>query len=335
MFKILFLNPDRAHTCSFYRSGGIVKDLRHQLDSNYVIDVISWPDLPTDWQMLSNYDLFMIQRPYPSSAVALCEHVKQMRIPLWLDYDDNLFNVAPENRAWQVFDDPKIKSQVKRMIQIADVVSVTNEDLKAAYLPMNKNTVVIPNAFNDTLFDVNRELPERYKTVVWRGSDTHIYDIMKYSPAISQCTNDNPEWEFAYMGYNPWFMAGKNGETPKNTNFIRAMDIMDYMQAGFELRPSVIQVPLHDNIFNRCKSNISFIEGAYWGAMSIVPEFWGEIPGTLSYNSLETYYEALRSVVAGEVDCVAQNKLGWEFVKDNLLLSKINKLRVEVIKNLV
>jgi hypothetical protein len=328
--RILFLNPDRGHTCSFYRSGGIAKGLRNMLGANYTIDVMCWADVSTDWQTIGNNDIIMLQRPYHAAAVDFCKHIKQMGTKLWLDYDDNLFCVSPENRAWPIFDDPATKTNVKNMIGLADVVSVTNEDLRQSYLPMNKNIVVIPNAFNDTIFNINRTIEERDNTVVWRGSDTHIYDIMNMAPAITMCAREFPEYEFTYIGYNPWFL-----EQTKNVCFLRAMDVVDYFDNTFRLKPAVVHVPLHDNLFNRCKSNIAFIEGSYWGAVCVVPEWWGHLPGTVTYKDNQTYYDALSSVLKGKVDIKAMNKLAWDWVKKHLLLSDINKLRVDIIHKLL
>lgn len=329
-YKVLFLNPDRGHTCSFYRSGGVVKDLRKKLGSDYTIDVVSWPDMPTDWQTISNYDLVMMQRPYQGSMFDFAKRIKAMNIPLWLDYDDNLFTVAAENRAWPIFNDPTVQLTVKSFLQIADVVSVTNEDLKESYLPYNKNIVVIPNAFNDIIFNVDRKVEERENTILWRGSDTHIYDIMGYAPSISKATEEHPEYEFTYVGYYPWFLAGS-----KNVNFIKPLEVIDYFNYVNNVKAKAVHVPLFDSNFNRCKSNIAFIEASYWGAISIIPEWWGNIPGTLSYNDQESYYEALRKVLEDEVNVAEMNNLAWQYVKDNLLLSNINKTRVELIHNIL
>jgi len=330
MKRILFLNPDRGHTCSFYRSGGIAKDLRRQLGDGYFIDVACWADIATDWQTISNYDIIMLQRPYHKTAVDFCLHVKLMNVKLWLDYDDNMFAVTPENRAWPIFNDPEIQLQVKAMLEIADVVTVTNEDLKQCYLQFNKNIVVVPNAFNDKIFNVDRVVEERNKKVVWRGSDTHIFDIMNYAPAINKSTTEFPNYEFNYIGYHPWFL-----EQHENVIFIRAMDVVDYYMRGVVLKPTVVQIPLHDNLFNRCKSNIAFIEGSFWGAVCIVPDFWGDLPGTLSYSTQAEYQAALDSVLSGEVDVVAQNKLAWDYIKANLLLSGVNKIRVNIVRELI
>lgn len=329
-YKILFLNPDRGHTCSFYRSGGVVKDLRHKLGANYIIDVVSWPDMPTDWQTISNYDIVMMQRPYMGSMLDFARRIKAMNIPLWLDYDDNLFTVAPENRAWAVFNDPEVQKNVKTFLQIADVITVTNDDLKEAYLHFNKNIIVIPNAFNDSIFNVDREVKERENTILWRGSDTHIYDIMSYAPAITTCTKEHPEYEFTYVGYYPWFLAGS-----KNVNFIKPMEVIDYFNYINNVHAKAVQIPLVDNNFNRCKSNIAFIEGSYWGAVCIIPEWWGDIPGTLTYKDQESYYAALNKIVNDEINIKEMNEKAWLYIKDNLLLSNINTLRVNIIKDLL
>lgn len=328
--RILFLNPDKGHTCSFYRSGGIVKDLRHKLGPNYQIDVISWPDMPVDWQSISNFDLVMMQRPYQGAMLDFAKRIKAMNIPLWLDYDDNLFTVAPENRAWAIFNDPQVQKYVAEFLTIADVITVTTEDLKEAYLPFNKNIIVIPNAFNDSIFNVNREVAERENTILWRGSDTHIYDIMTYAPSISTATAEHPEYEFTYVGYYPWFLAGS-----KNVNFIKPMEVIDYFNNINTVHAKAVQVPLFDCNFNRCKSNIAFIEASYWGAVSIIPEWWGEIPGTLSYHDQESYYTALKTVLEDKIDVKEMNNKAWEYVKENLLLSKVNDIRVKVITDIL
>jgi hypothetical protein len=330
MVRILLLNPDRNHTCSFYRSGGIVNDLRRHLDGGYQMDVVAWSDIATDWQTIANYDIVMLQRPYHVAALTFCKHVKQMNVKVWLDYDDNLFTVAEENRAWPIFNDPNVQTTVKLLIGLADVVTVTNEDLKTCYSNLNSNIQVVPNAFNDRIFNINRVITDRTNTVIWRGSDTHIFDIMNYAPAINRATSEYPDFMFKYIGYHPWFL-----EQHSNVLFVRAMDVIDYFDTCFGYKPKLVHVPLHDNVFNRCKSNIAFIEGAYWGAACVVPEFWGEIPGTISYKTQQEYYEGMRAILSGDVDVEKANNESWNFIKDTLLLSNVNKLRVGIIHELM
>jgi hypothetical protein len=323
--RILFLTMDKRYAVSFYRAAGIAKDLERRLQC--VVDTLSWTDFMIDWTALMRYDIVMIQRGYQGQQVLLCKKVKQIGIPLWLDYDDDLFSVPPENKAWSIYEDPEVQRDIITMLSMADVISVTTDDLKNSFSQYNDNIVVIPNAFNDIMLDKDRILQPRSKNIIWRGSETHVYDIMVYNDVIDKFIKEHPDYQFVFMGFNPWFLS----KAP-NLKFVKQLDILEYFEAGMKLTPAVVQVPLHESIFNRCKSNIAFIEGTYWGATSIVPEFWGKLPGTISYTDAESYYEALNASIEDKPE---YNKESWAYIRRNLLSSEVNKLRVKLIKSLL
>lgn len=322
--NILFLSYNKVDACSFYRSAGVYPHL--QKISGHNITSVSWKDIELDWATIISFDIIMMQRPFTGQSLDLCHYIKACRRLLWLDFDDNLLCLPPENEAHQLYNDNR--ENIKQIISLADVISVTTEDLKTSYLPFNNNIQVIPNAYNDLIFH-RLELKKREKIVIWRGTKTHIYDMMCNGQAINQACETFPNWQFLFLGFYPWFLS----ET-QNKGFLKGSDIILYFNTLFKMNPSVMQVPLHNNLFNRCKSNIAAIEGTYAGAVSVVPNWW-DIPGTLKYSNLDEYYEALRSVLSGEVDIVKQNKISWEHIQDCLTLSKVNKLRVELIKTLI
>lgn len=324
--NLLFLTYDKTDACSFYRSAGIASDLRKR--TGYDITTASWKDINLDWATLMQFDIIMIQRPYTSQSRDLCQYIKSLRITLWIDYDDNLFAVPVENKAYHIYGDPTSQRNIKDILNLADVVSVTNDELRASYLEYNSNIHVIPNAFNDSLF--NRKLwQERSKLVVWRGSDTHILDIWQYAQAISQASEEKPDYQFLFWGYEPFSLS-----QTKNKGYMQGMDIILYHSNLEKMKPLIMQIPLQDSIFNRCKSNIAAIEGTFAGAVSIVPEWWN-IPGALKYDSQESYYSNIKAVLSGEIDVKKQNAISWEYVQDYLSLSKVNQQRVELIKSLI
>ena len=323
--RILMLTMDKRYAVSFYRAAGIVRDLEKKLHAT--IDVYSWADFLFDWTSLMRYDIVMLQRGFQGIHVVLCKKIKRLGIPLWLDFDDDLFNVPPENKAWATYNDPEVQKDIFTISSLADVISVTTEDLKVAFSKYNDNIVVIPNAFNDFMFDIDRVLPERNKTVLWRGSDTHVYDLMYYNAPLDSCIKEHQDHQFIFMGFNPWFSTNS-----PNLKFIKTLDIQDYFDMGIKIAPSVVHVPLHDNIFNRSKSNIAFIEGSYWGAICIIPEWWGKLPGTLTYNDVDSYHEAMEVAITNNPN---QNKQSWDYIKKNLLASKVNNQRCKLIKSLI
>lgn len=318
--NVLFLSYKRSDSCSFYRSAGIAADLRRKTPHN--ITTMEW-EAGLDWAAITSYDLIMFQRPYNKTSLSLLSYIKACNIPVWIDYDDNLLEIPPENKAFDAYGDEE-RDSIKKMLTLADVVTVTTDELKHAFSQWSDNIQVIPNAFNDLIFQRPAKLPKRNNSVLWRGTDTHIYDIMTFAGAINKVAADFKDTQFLYMGYRPWFLDSVNN------GFVKSQDIIVYFQSLIKLAPKIMQVPLHDNIFNRCKSNIACLEGAYAGAISIVPSWW-DIPSCLSYTDEQSYYDALYAVLCGNVDIVALNKISWEWIMDNLRLSKINVLRLQIL----
>jgi hypothetical protein len=326
MAEILFLTVDSRDTCAFYRSAGVVKDLRRKTDDN--ITLVQMNQVALDWSFITQFDLIMIQRAFSKDSLNLCGYIKQCGISLWLDYDDNLFALNPENPTYALYNNPEIQANIKGMLKLADAVSVPTEYLRQAYSEFNKNIFIVPNAFHDSLFQ-RPELPKRTNNIVWRGPEAHIFDLMSYSKEINTITKEFPEWRFMFMGFSPWFLSDTN-----NKGNVPSLDIVVYYKTLFDMAPTCLHVPLHDNTFNRCKSNIAAIEGSYAGAVCITPGWWN-MPGTIPYTDGASYYEAIRSVITGEVDKAALNKITWEYIMDVLPLSKVNVERLQIINSLL
>jgi hypothetical protein len=114
---------------------------------------------------------------------------------------------------------------------------------------------------------------------------------MTYSKEINTVTKEFLEWRFMFMGFSPWFLS----ESP-NKGHIPTLDIVVYMKALWDMAPSCLHVPLHDNTFNRCKSNISYIEASFAGAVCVAPAWWSA-PGSLPYTDGQSYYEAIKAMI--------------------------------------
>jgi hypothetical protein len=280
-------------------------------------------------------DAIMIQRPFSKEALNLCGYIKLLGIKLWIDYDDNLFALNPENDVSEMYDDTNIKENIKGILRMADVVTVPTENLKQDYSEFNKNITVIPNAFNDTIFFRPKELAPRTNNCAWRGPRTHIWDLLSHINEINQLTEKFSDWRFVFMGFRIdksvlyYYLHNTN-----NKAHIPSMDPVIYFKALMDMSPSCLHVPLADNPFNRAKSNIAAIEGNYAGAVCVVPAWWN-MPGTIPYTDGKSYYEGIKSVLSGEVDKVAMNKEAWDYIMDCLRLSKVNEQRIDIIKSLL
>lgn len=326
--RILFFVYNSIDSCSFYRSGGIASDLEKKLGCE--IEVKSLKDSVFHWQQFMRYDLVMMQRPYTQEAAQMASYVKKLRKPLWVDHDDLLTSLPRENRMSHVMTN-KAKNTFREILQMADVVSVTTEAMAAELKEFNKNTVVIPNAHNDITFGTERSKLKRNNIILWRGSDTHVRDIFLYADDLSRLIQFFPSHTFVFAGFDPWMI-----ESADNLEILPTTDPLLYFQTMRRLAPKVLHVPLQDILFNRCKSNIAWMEAAYFGAACVAPmiEEWVR-PGALNYTSGDDYSDWIRSAIIGELDIEKYVNISWEYICDNLLLSKVNEKRVELIKNLV
>jgi len=332
--KILFLSPSKTDSCSFYRAGGVAPGLERMMNGT-TISVLQWDQIIISWQTILNYDLIMLQRPFLPEHLQVCEYVKNAGVPLWLDYDDNLLAVPPENPRHELYN-AQVREYIKKMLTLADVVSVPTEELKREFSAHNQNVTVIPNAFNDYIFKNSRNRllsPQRSPTILWRGSDTHIFDLMTVIDEVSALAAEYKQWQFMFMGFFPWFI--KQNE---NNNIFRlpGIDVLFYFKNGYAMRPYAMYTPLSDNPFNRAKSNIAWIEGSYFGAVSIVPDWeeWQK-PGALTFKTPAEFREVMTVVLSGKLDTAAHVGKSWEYIQDCLMLSKVNVKRLELINRLV
>ena len=326
--KLLFITPVTIDSCSFYRTGGIAPELSQRIKMK--IDVTSWDRERFHWQNLLQYNLIMMQRPYTESALSMGKYAKEeLGIPLWIDYDDLLLNVPVSNQSYDTM--KAARGVIEKITALADVVTVTTQELKIELLKFNKSVQIIPNAHNDYIFRKREVLSERQKIVAWRGSATHFEDIMIMAESLIRIISKYPDWSFPFLGFNPWFL-GKH----KNLIPIPAQDPILYFRNIVKLAPYVFHVPLVDSLFNRCKSNIAAIEATYSGSLCIAPDWthW-KMPGILNYKDEKSYADLMEAVIGGEINVKKNADLAWQYITDNLLLSKVNNVRAEFVKSLL
>lgn len=318
--KILFLNYDKSNACSHYRSGGIAKDLAKQ--SGAKIDVMEFPKCEDMVLPVKKWDIIMLQRPCSEQALRICELAKENGVKVWSDYDDNILAVPKHNLYHEAYEALDRKRAIIGCLRLADVVTVSISGLQEVYSPYNSNIVVVPNATDMVRLPQNTE-----KIVAWRGGDSHIKDLQTFSSAINVNAMHHKDWLFEYMGTRPM-------NIPKfpNVKFTAPMSVNGYFAYLQQLQPTIMQVPLVDDAFNRGKSQIAAMEGTMVGAACLVPHWW-DIPA-VKYTDATDYIEKLGSMLRGDIDLQAYNDMAYEFVIDNWLLDDVNKIRCEIIKNI-
>src|SRR5690606_26429444 len=94
---------------------------------------------------------------------------------------------------------------VSKMVQIADVVTVTTMELKKRFDPLNDNVRIVPNALDDQVIAPKKlDKDMNSKLIMWRGSRSHDEDIMEYLDSMLQIADEFKDWKWIFLG-QPYF----------------------------------------------------------------------------------------------------------------------------------
>lgn len=327
--KILCYSPIEYDNTAFWRSS----PLQYLDCEDYEIingsNIIDW-----NWSPLLRVDILFFHRPCTPEHISMMQLAKDKGCKIIIDYDDNLFALDTSNPTWQFYQDMKLN--VLKSLRIADEVWVTTEGVKAAYDKFNKNVVIIPNAWNNYLFPEEKKLKfnPNTKYCLWRGGSTHEADVYENPDGLVKVMNTYTDWTFQWWGHTFTYL-----EMRVKSNYIRkgAADTLQYFNSLFDYNPNIVIFPLMDSPFNKAKSNIVWMEATYAGAVCYsnteLPEFQQD--SILDIDNLALDLETVKKYPDTYGQMVAENEASWEYIKSNLLLSDVNKLRHDSIMKLL
>jgi hypothetical protein len=329
MIKIKVCTQYPEGACSYYRSLGVISKLSYLKTENIIVEKIT----EFEWSNLINTDIVFFERPRSADMVKAMEFVKQFGIKIWSDIDDDFFSVPIYNPSHKFFSQPNTINAITRCLELTDVLTVTTPALQKKYKKYcaNKPIIIIENAFNDYNFQLS-EQPSDNNIINWRGSNTHRNDLLSCIKQLTRLSEEKTDCTFNFIGNDLWYIAGEI----KNFNQIEEKTNVSYFNYIKKLQPQIQIFPLEFNEFNLAKSNISWIEGTYSGAVNVcadMPE-WNK-PGIETYKTPEEFYEKVILLLTDKKKRIKNFYESLDYIKENLLLSIVNKKRLEVMANLL
>lgn len=332
-FNLAVHCPNPRDATSLYRGFGPLAELRRSMPG---LRLCSLPPEIT-WNTLAQCDAIFLQRPFRPNDLDLARMACRLRLPIWVDLDDDLFSVPSWNPSSPLYNRPGVAQCIHDVLEIATVVSASTRHLADELQSHTQaSVVVVPNAINMRVF--RRELPERIedpreRLIVWRGSPTHRKDLNIAAEACIAVAKENPNVTWLFIGDAPWFV---DYMPPRLVRTAPAIDPFEYHDCIRQLRPNIWIVPLVDIPFNRSKSNCAWLEASFAGAASLVPA-WDEwrVPGVVNYGSEADFAVKLRSMVAestSTLDALADKS--WQYISSNLTLGLANQKRQAILEGL-
>lgn len=326
MIRVLTIAPSAQDGTSFYRLSGVMPYLEKEFKNIVIKDLSNRNDL--DWSDYTSYDVVVFQRPFIKSHVAVLGIIKSMGIKIIIDYDDDVLNLDNHNPVYKFYDDNR--ANIEECAKLADVIWVSTESIKQTFLELNSNVAVVPNAHNDYLFPVKnkREYNAETKKIAYRGGKTHELDVYNHIDDWVEIINGNTNFDFFFVGSRFPYLEDQCGD---NYSIVEGLHIIDYFNYFYDLNPNIFIYPLNNSLFNRGKSNISWIEATYAGAAVIAPEYMSEFikPGIINFN--ESFVELFNKVKNDNKVLSILNDISWNYIQEHLLLSEVNKKRYQSI----
>lgn len=279
--------------CGFYRmrypswsAQTLKRDIRI-IDSPKLIPI---PEFYQDVRMVR------IQRQVSDEQ---CQYILKFLKPLsqrygfWLVYeiDDviHMDDIPTYNSGWATYQNKKFMENIRQIVNVCDIVTVTTPVLGNYFhkkFGVDKNNIfVIPNylprwwigdSFNlnriSHRFDTNKTKPR----IGIISSMTH-YDINNKANGKDDLYHYNDFIESTLDKYQWVFVGGISNKLKpyvdsKQIQFYNGFDLLNYPRMINDLNLDIVVAPLIDNIFNRCKSNIKFIEMSALGIIPLVQD---------------------------------------------------------------
>lgn len=318
------------------------------------------------------YDVVNVQRCYKYPLInALRQACDIMGKPLIFETDDDYLNLPPYNPCSVEMKTEDAREGFKEILRMADMVTVTTEELKNIYYPFNKNIKILPNnlenvhqyrdfiegtADKDGKFKIEPTLGlysipsvikgggkrERIIRIGYSGTPTHQIDfktiefywwklLKKYKKKI--CV--------VYIGDQYFAQLHQENMKGEGVNSVFIPTMM-YELYYLNLRNLDIGIaPLMPNIFNMSKSPIKAVEYGSWGIPSVLPNYitynreFTDGKDCLMYHSGQEFYDAMSELIENEILRERLGENAREYVLQNRLEHLYSEERFNIYKDVV
>jgi len=296
MFRVLGIERDDT-ACNHYRILQPLMKLReHGLADALTInekDIAHNPEFAA--QRVMEADIIVFQRPANEDWLKFIKVAQKAGKIIVADYDDDPFSINPLNPTYKwcgteevVIQWPDGKTDMlwkdgvdgfdiernithrdlfKANFRKADLITVTTPILQEALLPINKNTIVLPNVIDLNMYP-KVEMVKRGTRILWQGGSSHYEDLYMVAKAVVDILKKYPDVTFVYFGDTRFMALFK--DAPQN-------QIEYHSWVGHKVYPYKLALlncdiglcPVTDNQFNRRKSSIKWLEYTALGMATV------------------------------------------------------------------
>jgi glycosyltransferase involved in cell wall biosynthesis len=282
--------------------------------NNYAIsyDALDWADL------------IIVQRYFPIQETWPCiEKILDSGKPVVYEIDDLLWQVPASNPL--AFNMEKTRPYILKLLPLVQAVTVSTSELAEKIKPFNANVFVFPNLLDPRLWDM--PLPDRTGSLIkigFAGSQTHQSDLEMIEGAMVNIIDRFKErLEVLLFGCatKRLLRCPSVRVVPFEQGYVR------FVKRLFSLNLDIGLAPLEDNEFNRCKSNIKWLEysacavpGIYSDLSPYAKDIQSGKDGLLVGSSEKEWIEALEFLICNEKERIKMGYMARKRIMHDFIL---------------
>jgi glycosyltransferase involved in cell wall biosynthesis len=277
-------------------------------------------------RMASQLDFLVFHRPQWDHSVELIRRYKAMGKKIVVDNDDTYRNAKEDVKTVKYIDEitkdkavdatQKFEDNLAESARLADVVTLSTPLLAEEYRQWNKNVFVTPNCIKLDDWEKPKKNTGDKIRVGFIGSVSTEFDYFHLKDYLRELAKKVTIVVFGVPSIHSSHNVGRELIYKDDLDFWREIgaemhprvEIVDYIHQLNSLRLDFAIVPRKDSYFNRCKSNIKFLELSMLEVPIIAQGF---STGDSPYQGKDEAY----------MDIAIEDK-DWSVLVDNMIASK-------------
>jgi len=174
---------------------------------------------------------------------------------LVMDVDDDPFSVDKDHPGYSYH--KAHEQDMKFQLQNCDAVTTTTEELKKVLKKYNDKVFVVPNGIDKSIWKLKKpkKRTDGRIRLGWIGSGSHMVDRIVVEKAVKTIMAKYPQVDFYHAG-----MCLVEGAENREFSFRGTKGYEEYPEFLNGLDLDIAIAPIKDTQFNRCKSNIKWLE---------------------------------------------------------------------------
>ena len=245
--------------------------------------------LSLGWSDFLNVESVLFLNPCTDVELRIIKLIKSTSFAkVHIDWSIDPFSI-PEDHSYYKYMNPTTDQIIKECLSLCDNLSCSNSEItnrlsifsKGKSFTLETTTRDFPsNIFTQVSFSKN-------KTVLWRGKESYLKNLMAYIPQINSVGEKFPDWDFVFIG-------DIDSKYMKLPNHIPSKAIVPYLNNIKEINPAIMILPMEFDEYSRTRNADMFWESRLCGAVCLAPDLpsWQDKPSML-YNSNEGFEESL------------------------------------------